>query len=361
MKVLVLADASSPHTERWLVGLESQCHETTLASFQEPWESQRDLIRLRGSGRLRYLMAGRQIRALAREHDAVLAHFLPAYGVSAWRAGVPFALVLWGSDILVWPFRDRLRFGVARRVLSSATFVISDSITVRRVLQLNFGYPPDRVLVFPFGPEQDAISFPPVQKDGNLIIFPRALESIYSPLTAIGAIGSLARKGRKIRAVFTTGGRMLEDCRRLADKLGLSTDFNGPLPRRDYLKAMATAGIYLSLALSDATPVSLLEAMALGAFPVVSDLPATREWIVDGLNGLLVDPRSPEAVSSAIETALDDRALVERARAVNSQLIRERGPWTDNLPGVLKLFASSGSLGRPDIVRGKKRAFWSYL
>ena len=361
MKILVLADASSPHTERWLAGLESQGHETILASFQEPWESQRDIIRLRGRGRLRYLMAGQQVKTLAREHDAVLAHFLPGYGVSAWRAGVPFVLVLWGSDILVWPFRDRLRFGVARRVLSSAAFVVADSITVRRILQLNFGYPPDRVLVFPFGPEEDALSFPLVQKDDSMVIFPRALESIYSPLTAIQAIASLAKKRPELRVVFTMGGSLLEDCRRLAGESGLSADFNGPLPRRDYLKTMATAGIYLSLALSDATPVSLLEAMALGAFPVISDLPATREWIVDGLNGLLVDPRSPASVSSAMEKALDDQSLVERARAVNNQMMRERGPWTDNLPGVLRVLANLRSLGRPNIARGKRRVFWSYL
>ncbi|MGB9590063.1 MAG: glycosyltransferase, partial [Candidatus Hydrothermia bacterium] len=48
MKVLLLADASSPHTDRWIRGLESIGHQLTLASFQEPWEPGRKIIRLQG-------------------------------------------------------------------------------------------------------------------------------------------------------------------------------------------------------------------------------------------------------------------------------------------------------------------------
>ncbi len=361
MRILVLADASSPHTERWLSGLEARGHQPSLVSFQEPWDTKRQVIRLRGSGKLKYWSVGRQVRKLASEYDAVLAHFLPAYGVSAWRAGIPFVLVLWGSDILVWPFRDRPRFNIARRVLASARWIVADSLAVRRVLQLNFGYPPDRVSVFPFGPEEDALSFPLVQKDENLVIFPRALERIYSPLLAVGALGSLTKNRRDLRASFTMSGRMKEECRSLADRLGISAEFAGPLPRRDYLGKMASAGIYLSLALSDATPVSLLEAMALGAFPIASDLPAIREWIIDGLNGLLVDPRSLERVVSALERALDDPELSGRAREINGELIRDRGPWTNNLRGLAEILTGLKDMKPPTLSMGQRKAFWSYL
>ncbi|MGB9590469.1 MAG: glycosyltransferase, partial [Candidatus Hydrothermia bacterium] len=302
-----------------------------------------------------------QIRALADEHDAVLAHFLPAYGVSAWRAGVPFVLVLWGSDILVWPFRDAFRFMLARRVLSSARWVVTDSVAVRRILQLNFGYPTDRVLIFPFGPEFDALSFPAVQKHENLLIFPRAAESIYSPITAIEALGLLGERGRSLRLVFTMAGSMAGECRRAAEAIQVNVEFKGPLPRRDYLGLVGMAGLYLSLALSDATPVSLLEAMAMRAFPIVSDLPAIRDWVIDGINGFLVDPRSPASVASAIERALDDAILVDNARNINQMLIRERGPWTTYLQAITEVLLRTRQLGRPELKPGKKGAFWSYL
>lgn len=361
MRILLLADASSPHTDRWARGLEALGHEVSLASFQQGWEPGREVLRLRGRGRLRYWMAGREIRSLSERHDAVLAHFLPAYGVSAWHAGVPFALVLWGSDILAWPFRDPIRFEIARRVLASAGWVVADSLAVRRVLQLNFGYPPDRVSVFPFGPEEDALSFPPAEKETGLIVFPRAAERIYSPETALRALRILAEEGRSVRIVFTMGGSLTERCKALSGRLGVQAEFKGPLPRRDYLETLARAGVYLSVALSDATPVSLLEAMAQGAFPIASDLPAIREWILDGVNGLLVDPRFPESVASAIRRALEDRELVERARALNRKLVAERGPWAGNLEVLADILVKLKEIVPPKLTRGRKGAFWSYL
>jgi len=360
MRILLLADASSPHTERWARGLEALGHEVNVASFQMGWEPGREIIGLRGRGRLRYWMAGRQVRSLAEEHDAVLAHFLPAYGVSAWSAGVPFALVLWGSDILAWPFRDRLRFGLARLVLASARWVVADSLTVRRVIQLNFGYPPDRVSVFPFGPEEDALSFPNAEKDESLVVFPRAAERIYSPETALRALALLSAEGLAVRIVFTMGGSLAEECRALAARLGVQAEFKGPLPRPRYLETLARAWVYLSTALSDATPVSLLEAMAQGVFPVASDIPAIREWILDGFNGILVDPRSPRSVASALRRALRDRDLHESAMALNRKVIAERGPWTENLKGLSEILLRIGEIKPPKLARGKKGAFWSY-
>lgn len=39
--------------------------------------------------------------------------------------------------------------------------------------------------------------------------------------------------------------------------------------------------VFISIPSSDSTSVSLLEAMCCGLFPIVSDLPANREWIHD--------------------------------------------------------------------------------
>ena len=49
------------------------------------------------------------------------------------------------------------------------------------------------------------------------------------------------------------------------------------------------AEYYISIPNSDATSVSLLEAMQYGAIPIVSNIPANREWILDGVNGIYFD------------------------------------------------------------------------
>ena len=52
-------------------------------------------------------------------------------------------------------------------------------------------------------------------------------------------------------------------------------------------KEIGKARIVLSVAKRDGTPLSLLESMALGAFPIVSNIAPNREWIKDKKMGLL--------------------------------------------------------------------------
>lgn len=59
------------------------------------------------------------------------------------------------------------------------------------------------------------------------------------------------------------------------------------------------------------SPLKLFEYMAAGRAIVASDLPAIREVLRDGENGLLVTPGDAAAFASAIERLLDDTVLAE--------------------------------------------------
>jgi glycosyltransferase involved in cell wall biosynthesis len=84
------------------------------------------------------------------------------------------------------------------------------------------------------------------------------------------------------------------------------------------------AEIMITVASSDSTPVSLLEAMACGIPIIASNLPSIREWIVDGENGLLIPPRDPTLLAQAIVNLLDDPQSCQRFSAKNIELIRNR-------------------------------------
>ena len=62
----------------------------------------------------------------------------------------------------------------------------------------------------------------------------------------------------------------------------------------------------ISAAIHDGTPNSVLESMALGCVPVVGDIESLREWIVDGENGLLMNPNNPSSIATGILRALRD-------------------------------------------------------
>jgi len=77
----------------------------------------------------------------------------------------------------------------------------------------------------------------------------------------------------------------------------------------------------------DGTPNTLLEAMACGCFPVAGDIESLQEWITPGVNGLLVDPRDPQALAVAILKALEDPDLRRRAMKQNTRLVSERAEY----------------------------------
>ena len=84
------------------------------------------------------------------------------------------------------------------------------------------------------------------------------------------------------------------------------------------------AQVLVSPSVHDGTPNTLLEGLACGCLPVAGDLESIREWIDDGVNGLLVDPGSSEDLAAAIVRGLGDRDLRAAAATHNSQLVAAR-------------------------------------
>lgn len=88
-------------------------------------------------------------------------------------------------------------------------------------------------------------------------------------------------------------------------------------PHREILALHGQARISIGLSIGDAISTSLLEALAMGAFPIQSHTSCADEWISDGRTGLLVPPEDPEAVEAALRRALSDDDLVNRAAEEN--------------------------------------------
>jgi glycosyltransferase involved in cell wall biosynthesis len=57
---------------------------------------------------------------------------------------------------------------------------------------------------------------------------------------------------------------------------------------------------------------------------VVGDLESLREWIIPGINGLLVEPAKPQTLAEAVLLALEKPELRNRAAELNLDLIRQR-------------------------------------
>jgi glycosyltransferase involved in cell wall biosynthesis len=95
----------------------------------------------------------------------------------------------------------------------------------------------------------------------------------------------------------------------------------------DMAAAFRRSSVAVSPSTHDGTPNTLLEAMACGCTPVAGDLESIREWIEDGVNGLLADPRNPADLAQKILRALESPDLRARAANHNRRLIAERADY----------------------------------
>jgi glycosyltransferase involved in cell wall biosynthesis len=88
-------------------------------------------------------------------------------------------------------------------------------------------------------------------------------------------------------------------------------------PNEEILAWHGKARISIGLSISDAISTSLLEAMAMGSFPIQSNTSCGEEWIIDGETGILVPPEDPEIIEQAIRKALKNDGLVDAAAITN--------------------------------------------
>ncbi|HKK20181.1 MAG TPA: glycosyltransferase, partial [candidate division Zixibacteria bacterium] len=108
-RVLVLADAGSFHTERYISALRKQsCHPLLLSL--EPGPVRHLSLKSRGPIRtLHYVLAVPQIRKILKRFrpDVINPHFASGYGFIAALASrgrhSPLVCHVWGSDILIVP------------------------------------------------------------------------------------------------------------------------------------------------------------------------------------------------------------------------------------------------------------------
>ncbi|MFY9509851.1 MAG: glycosyltransferase, partial [Rubrivivax sp.] len=242
--------------------------------------------------------------------------YLTSHGTLAWLAqrvcGVRGQLVAsaWGSDILVAPQRSALLRHTTRRVLKACALSTSDSqVMATRMRELGAG----EVLVFPFGLE--AMPPEPPAKNDGLFFANRGLEPIYAPEHVLQAFAALDGWPDKHLVVANDGSLRSA----LEARAPAGVQFVGRLDAGTQAGHYAAARWYLSLPRSDSVAVSVLEAMAQGCIPILSDLPANRELVRDGDNGILLADGEPLSarrlqplLARAAAVAADNRAWVQQ-------------------------------------------------
>lgn len=329
IRLVLIGDGNSPHLLKWARALAGRVDLWAVSSrgFDRGFNAVMPVDRrlalctqpdFAGGniGLLRHLPElSRWLRGV--QPDWLAPHYLSSHGTLAWLAtrlgGVRARIAgsAWGSDILVAPQRSAAMRFVTRRVLRACALATSDSRHMaERMRALGAG----EVMVFPFGLEQ--LPTATADKAPALFFANRGLEAIYRPERVLEVFAALAAEWPEARLVLANDGSLRAGLEaRVAATPGLAgrVQFVGRLDADEQARWYGQARWYLSLPESDSVSVSVLEAMGHGCIPILSDLPANRELVQDGRNGLvLADGELPTRARLA--------PLAERAGEVASGL-----------------------------------------
>jgi glycosyltransferase involved in cell wall biosynthesis len=243
-----------------------------------------------------------------------------------------------GSDILIdaKTTHSRMLLEALPRWVDAFT---SGAEHVTRAM-VNLGIPVDRISTFPWGVDTSVFHPPSGTPTGVLIVSTRSFEPVYDVATLVYAYARLSRDSPNVRLRLYGSGSGEETLRSQAESLGAaqSVEFAGSAPHPILAEGLRRASVYVSTSRSDAASVSLLEAMATGLIPVVSDIEANRSWIQHGENGLLFAHGDPLDLERNLRRSLVDENLRARARKLNPQIVRTRATWEQSMRAVEKVY-----------------------
>ena len=364
MKICYIGEGTSIHVQKWVNYFAGKGHEIHLISSRFPTDYQGydRSIRFHLLGRLapriwvlsRYASAVRwlfQVRGLLNrlKPDVLDTHYITVHGYLGTFAGFhPIILTAWGSDVLITPQKSFFHRLVTRYCLKRADTVVCDSETVQQALR-KLGTEPDKIRIIYNG--IDTEQFNPARRsetlrsglgtgDGPIVICIRHLSPAYNVEMLVRAMPLVLKEVPEARFVIGGDGVQRGYLEDLASSLGAagSVRFIGSIPHDEMPDYLASADLYVSTSLSDSTSLSLQEGMASGLAPVVTDLPANREWIEDGKNGFIVDPGDISALADRIVYLLKNDELRAAFGKTARENVRERAEYRKEMERVEKIY-----------------------
>ncbi len=331
----LLGDANSVHLQRWAREMAQRGLRVSVVTARPaPMDGVTEQVVLpaihRSSDWLFRVGAARA--ALDRlSPDIVHAHYVTSYGDLAARGGRhPLVMTAWGSDLLVTPKRSAWLRALTGWTLRRADLVTGDSADLlHEAARYRLRQPP---LLIHWG--VDLQRFAPTPWAGKPpleIVSLRNWEPNYRIEAIVQALAMLRSRCPEapVHLHLLGGGPGRASLQALVGSLGLAdhVTLHGRLDDAGMAAVLARCKVSVSVPISDATSVSVLESMACGLAVVASDLPANRAWLSDAPDLLL--PGDGVALAAGLASVLQglwrDDARAAQVGERNQAVMREQG------------------------------------
>ena len=338
MRIALLADAGSVHTQRWVGGLESLGHTVEVWSQRPGPVGRVRMLPDPRSWRMDVPAAVWQIRGQVRAFrpDIVHAHYLSHYGLFGALASVaPLVVSVWGADIECFPRSH----GILTQKVVSWILQRADAITASShyLKEVTARYTSKPIAVIPFGIDLGRFQ-PQPAGDGPLrFVINKALEPVYGIDIILEALKDVPGpwQGRIL-------GRGSQEARlrQMARDYQIDTrlEWPGAVPLDALPRELARADVGLYASRRESFGVAPLEMMALGRAAIAHRTGGLSEVIRDKQTGYLVEPGAARAWREVLTQAVSDPQSLRRLGANGPGWVASHYDFAENLAQMQTLY-----------------------
>jgi glycosyltransferase involved in cell wall biosynthesis len=352
MRICYIALGKFPHVDPYLDHFSKRGHDVHFVALTPGHRRTVPTQEVGGDGALSRLCGkSTYIPAILRARkvvrllcpDIVHAHYATSAGLAAYVCGIhPWVVTAHGTDVTLG-VKSLIWRNLLRELFRKADCVnpVSDGL---RQMVASLGIPAGKIETFTFGIDTQLFRFVerPLSNlpDPLRLVCTRWFEPVYDHATILRSMAILKARGIPFHLTLIGEGSIRPQIERLVGEVGIQDQvtFAGAVPNASLPEQLARHDIYLSASTRDGTSLSLLESMAVGLYPIVSDIPANSEWITPGQNGLLHKLEDPPSLADHIVSYVKSANRGREALLHNRQLVLSRGDRAGNMERMEQIY-----------------------
>ena len=197
-------------------------------------------------------------------------------------------------------FRLKNNPKLSRLIFKNSKYNVSPSLFFKKVFE-HAGF--TNVIHIPNSIKIEDYTFTTKNYDVPKLLWVRSFSKIYNPELAVKVFSKVRQKypNASLCMVGPDADGSRKAVEKLAQSLNLNIKFTGKLEKKQWINLSKDYNIFINTTNIDNTPLSVIEAMALG-FPVVSTNVGGLPYLIQhDVEGLLVQPNLVEDMCAAVE------------------------------------------------------------
>lgn len=285
--------------------------------------------------------------------DIVHVHSILYAMISAFSEFHPKIITVWGYYHIMksWMVKRWLE----RRSIRSADVITVNSPSLAEKISKVYGIPPERIIFLFWGVDLDTFkrdykeeveqlrSALNLEWAETIFISPRAATPYYNIDVVVKAFANLSKHNKAALIILRGTGKKeyINKIAKLAERLEIRHKvriIDKFLSEKEIAVMFNLCDAFVSIPNTDQIAFTVVEGMACGSVPIISDLPDYDGIIDHEVGGFRVKPRDVDSLTNIMELIARDRSLKEIIASRNIELVKKFADRKQNLKRMYRLY-----------------------